>query len=168
MKCIYAPWRSHYTESTEQTKELKAEECFFCVYLQQNEDEKNFILRRFAHTAVIFNRYPYNAGHLLVIPLEHIGHLEHLSSQARAELMEVTTAATTILQKTARPNGFNVGLNLGKAAGASIPTHLHMHVLPRWAGDTNFMPTLGETKVISFDLHKIYADLKPHFDELKI
>ncbi len=171
MKCLYAPWRSHYTESVGSTKkeDAQTDECVFCAHLQQDHDDsKNYVLKRFSHTAVLFNRYPYNAGHLLIIPIEHIGNLEHLSKETSAQLMAATTASTVILKKKARPDGFNIGLNLGKMAGASIPAHLHMHLLPRWTGDTNFLPTLTDTKVISFDLEKMYLDLKPEFDAITL
>ena len=171
MKSLYAPWRSNYTESVEEAhnKEAHTDSCVFCTHIQHtNDDAKNFILKRGTYSCIMFNRYPYNAGHLLIVPNEHIGHLEHLAVPARAELMEFANASTLILKKVAHAQGFNIGLNIGTVAGGSIPTHLHMHVLPRWIGDTNFLPTLGETKVISFDLVKMYEDLKPHFDAITV
>ena len=109
------------------------------------------------------NFYPYNAGHLMVLPLGHVGTLADLGADARAELMELTSLGVEVLQKELAPTGFNTGMNLGKAAGAGIPSHLHMHIVPRFAGDTNFMPIIAQTKPISFDLPTLYARLKKHF-----
>lgn len=169
MNSLYAPWRSNYTESVEEAKlkDTHSEVCIFCEHIKHPEhDAATFVLKRSKHACIMFNKYPYNAGHLLIVPNEHMGHLDHLSDETRTELMALANASTLILKKVAHAQGFNIGLNLGQVAGGSIPAHLHMHVLPRWIGDTNFLPTLGETKVISFDLVKMYADLKPHFDTL--
>ncbi len=168
MKKLYAPWRSPYAASVDKSKHEKTtqETCVFCPQLRENTDEKNLILRRFAHHAVMINKYPYNAGHLLITSLEHKATLGELSRESRAELIELTTHCIEILQKELGAEGINVGINLGKIAGAGIPSHIHMHILPRWTGDTNFLPTLTDTKQISFDLHEIYAQLKPAFDVL--
>jgi len=168
MKNMYAPWRSTYASDTGEGKKEGADkrECIFCHQLEQNEDKKNFILKRFENSFVILNRYPYNAGHLLVLPIEHFGTLNELSKTQRAELMEVTNQSIEIVSSTLKNDGLNVGLNIGKASGAGIPSHLHIHILPRWQGDTNFMPALAKTKVISFDLGKIYQELKNQFDKL--
>ncbi len=167
MKNLYAPWRSDYTTSTARTKNEAApsDACVFCAhYNTPHDDEKNFILKRHEHVFVMFNKYPYNAGHLLVVPYAHVGSLDLLSKEARTELMEVTTHAATILKNETGAEGLNIGLNIGKAAGAGIPAHLHMHVLPRFTGDTNFLPTLGQTRVISFDLNAMYQHLLQAFN----
>ena len=168
MKKLFAPWRNDYTTQTAHNKNATdtQDQCSFCTQLQKNNDSNHFIIRRFVHFTVILNIYPYNAGHLLIIPFEHKGKLHEFSKEARAELMELTMHSTTILTKTLNAPGMNVGLNLGKSAGASMPAHLHMHVLPRWFGDTNFMPTIGQTKIISTGLEEIYHKLKPPFDAL--
>lgn len=168
IKNLYAPWRSDYTEKEVHHKknDTDEKECIFCEKFAANQDEQEFILRRFEHCAVMFNRYPYNAGHLLVVPFEHTDCLSKLSEKARSELMNIISNSIEIFKEKARPDGFNIGLNLGPAGNASIPSHLHWHVLPRWQGDTNFMPTLAQTKVVSFDLHKMYEDLKPAFEAL--
>ena len=168
MKKLFAPWRNNYTTGTAHNTDgtETKDQCVFCTQLQENNDATHFIIRRFVYSAVILNLYPYNAGHLLIIPFEHKGRLHDFSKKARAELMELTTHSTTILTKTLKAPGINVGLNLGKSAGAGIPAHLHMHVLPRWLGDTNFMPTIGQTKIISTDLEEIYKKLKPPFNAL--
>jgi len=167
MENLYAPWRSTYASDTGEGKKEKASEssCIFCNQLKQNEDEKNFILKRFDNTFVMLNKYPYNAGHLLVLPLKHFGTLNELSKVERTEIMEVINQSVDILSSTLKNDGLNVGLNLGKIAGAGIPSHLHFHVLPRWKGDTNFMPALAKTKVISFDIKKMYQALKKQFNK---
>lgn len=161
MKYIYAPWRNHYSDSTEQSQSKLSDEseCPFCKSIQSNDDAGHFILKRGAHSYIMFNRYPYNAGHLLIIPYDHIAHLEHLSAQARAEMMELANEMTVLLQKVSKSHGFNIGFNLGKASGGSISEHLHMHVLPRWHGDTNFLLTLDDTKVVSVDIGELYHRL---------
>lgn len=165
MKLLYAPWRSAYSLRAETCRNeyCVPEACVFCVQLKENTDEKNLILKRFENTFVALNKYPYNAGHLLVLPLEHKADLEDLSDKTRHELIEVTTQCTTILKRELKCHGLNVGLNLGISAGGSIPSHLHMHIIPRWQGDTGFLVPLTETKVISFDLNEIYQKLKTQF-----
>jgi ATP adenylyltransferase len=168
MKNLYAPWRSDYTTSTARTKNENApsDACVFCAHRDTvQDDEKNFILKRYKHVLVMFNKYPYNAGHLLVVPFEHVSSPELLNTEALVELMEITSKCVVILRHETGAEGFNIGLNLGKAAGAGIPSHLHMHVLPRFTGDTNFLPTLGETRVISFDLPAMYNHLKAAFNK---
>jgi len=167
MKNLYAPWRSDYTTSTARTKNenTPSDACVFCCHRDTpNDDVKNFVLKRYEHVFVMFNKFPYNAGHLLVVPYAHSGSLDLLSKEARNELIEVTSYAMTILKRETGAEGFNSGLNIGKVAGAGIPAHLHMHVLPRFTGDTNFLPTLGETRVISFDLNAMYQHLVKAFN----
>lgn len=167
MKNLYAPWRSDYTTSTARTKNENApsDMCVFCSHKDNPQDDtKNFVLKRYEHVFVMFNKFPYNAGHLLVVPYAHVGSPDLLSKEARGELIEVTSHAMTILKRETGAEGFNCGLNIGKAAGAGIPAHLHMHVLPRFTGDTNFLPTLGETRVISFDLNAMYQHLLKAFN----
>jgi len=170
MNHLYAPWRGKYItkKAIKNTFDTNIEKpCVFCAKLSENQDEQNFILKRFKHHAVILNLYPYNAGHLMVIPLEHKKRLLELSSEARQEFVELTSQSIAILEEDLGADGINAGLNLGAAAGAGIPSHLHMHVIPRWAGDTNFMPIIAETKPISLDLNLVYQDLKPLFDKIK-
>lgn len=168
MKKLYAPWRSSYTQDTAHTKNENAVEndCVFCNQFKEHNDEDYFILRRFEHNIIMLNKFPYNAGHLLIMPVKHIATLHAMPQEARAELMELVTHSVEIIQEKLHAHGANVGTNLGKAAGASIPSHLHMHVLPRFTGDTNFLPALAQTKVISFDLTEIYNRLKPVFNTL--
>jgi|ERR1700733_11456029 ATP adenylyltransferase len=162
---LYAPWRSNYSQSTDKSKDenTSEQECIFCQQLQENNDTKNFILKRYKHCFVVLNKYPYNAGHLLVVPYAHAKSLADLDAAARTELMDIITATTALLQKELRAQGINIGLNLGKASGAGIPSHLHFHVLPRWIGDTNFLPALADTKVVSLDLVDLFNKLKTFF-----
>lgn len=154
MKNLYAPWRSAYTCTKSDS------ECVFCKKCAENLDAKNFIIKRFTHCYVMLNLFPYNAGHLLVIPYEHHASLETLSPQARQEIMEASSTGTALLKEIFGAEGINIGINIGgKAAGGSIPEHLHVHILPRWIGDTNFLATLAETKQISFDMEEIYQKL---------
>jgi ATP adenylyltransferase len=165
MKKLYAPWRSPYASAIDNSKQeqTKKEECVFCAQLKEHTDEKHLVLLRGDHHAVMINKYPYNAGHLLVVSLEHKATLAELSQESRTELIELTNQCVEILKKELCAEGINVGLNLGRIAGAGIPSHIHMHILPRWNGDTNFLPTLTDTKQISFDLRDIYNQLKPAF-----
>jgi ATP adenylyltransferase len=153
MNHLYAPWRSEYSNH-------KGDGCVFCNKHAASADEQNFIIHRFTTCFVILNLYPYNAGHMLIIPYDHTNSLEELTAQTRSEMMEIATRATALCKKILNAEGVNMGLNLGgRAAGGSIPEHVHLHVLPRWLGDTNFLVTLAETKQISIDLHDMYKKL---------
>ncbi len=165
MKKLYAPWRHSYvTDDLHNHKPRESQdECVFCHQIAQNDDEKYFILKRFAHVFVVVNYYPYNAGHLMVLPIKHKANLIDLSSEEHKELFDVVTSATENLKKAMKPHGFNIGINLGAGSGGGIPSHLHVHILPRWQGDTNFLPTLFDAKVVCSDLKEIYKQLKPHF-----
>lgn len=173
MKRMYAPWRHDYVtggqdkhKKPEDPTKVTQDACVFCQQFAQNQDEQAFILKRFEHTAVMLNRYPYNAGHVMVLPIAHKANLMDLTTDERNELMAVTNYATMVLEQVLKPQGFNVGINLGLAGGGGIPSHLHVHVLPRWRGDTNFLETLSETKVISSLLEKTYADLLAGFTQI--
>ncbi len=168
MKLLFAPWRNRYSDSTDRTKQegACASECIFCNQFSQDNDKEHFILKRFNHTVVLLNRYPYNAGHLLLIPLEHMDSIDQLAPETQTELMWLIGKSSMILKKTLGAQGINVGINMGKAAGAGIPAHVHIHILPRWSGDTNFLPTISKTKVISYDLNEMFSKLKKPFDEL--
>ncbi len=170
MKHLYCPWRSSYAQSNGhgKTEETTQQECVFCSIIADTQDEKHFVLHRFAHNFVMLNRFPYNAGHLLIVPYNHVANLHDVKKDSRAELMELTMHCSKIMHDALKAHGVNVGINFGKASGAGIPSHFHMHVLPRWLGDTNFLPTLAETKQVSFDLHKIYQQLKPVFDTMQL
>lgn len=143
-----------------QGETLPAAGCLFCNLLAAEDDEQNLILHRGRHVFVMLNRYPYSNGHMMLVPLDHIPSLEDASAETLAELMRFTQAALRALRDAYRPEGFNVGINIGTAAGAGIPDHVHAHVLPRWPGDTNFMTTVGRTRVIPEELSTTYARLR--------
>lgn len=122
--------------------------CFLCDLIRARTDRRNLVLHRGRTALVLMNRYPYNGGHLMVAPLRHVDTLAALSAEEQLEIMQLTVVAMEVLGRTLRPHGFNVGLNLGEAAGAGLKDHLHLHIVPRWNGDTNFMPVMAELKVI--------------------
>ena len=155
-KNLWAPWRLKYIRSLSKTNE-----CFFCHNLANPQDDaENFVLWRTPCTIVIFNRYPYNNGHLLVAPIRHIADLEKASDEEMNELLRVVRDVQKILTLAVNPKGFNIGINIGRCAGAGIPEHLHIHVVPRWEGDTNFMSVCTDTKIISQSLTELYKELK--------
>ena len=157
MELLWAPWRVDYILGE------KAEGCMFCQKIEEKQDRDNLILYRAKWTAVMMNRYPYNNGHLLVFPYKHIQDLDGLSNEEISDLILVVSRSTTILKKAVNPEGFNIGMNLGKTAGAGIEDHLHFHIVPRWNGDTNFMPVLAETRVIPEHLTETYRKLSQLF-----
>ncbi|MBM3188116.1 MAG: HIT domain-containing protein [Chloroflexi bacterium] len=157
MKRIWSPWRMQYI------LEEKPSGCVFCVKPAEQDDPENLILLRGQHCYVMMNRYPYNNGHLMVIPYEHVDLPTKLCPAAQLELMTQTGLCIEVLQDAMHPDGFNVGMNLGASAGAGIKDHVHIHVVPRWTGDTNFMPVLGDTRVIVEGLQESYAKLRPRF-----
>jgi ATP adenylyltransferase len=153
MNRLYAPWRSEYIT------EEKTTECPFCLAARSSDDQAHYVLSRNHAVVVLLNKYPYNAGHVLIVPVAHCATLEGLTSQVRGAIMEAATVWSGILQKALSCQGLNIGFNLGIVSGGSIPDHIHMHVLPRWAGDTNFLATLSDTKLISFNLQDVYRRL---------
>ena len=155
MNQLYAPWRAAYVKE----EKNNLQECPFCAAAQSDDDAAHMVLARNEHVLVLLNKYPYNTGHLLIIPLNHVAQLSDLSPEVRASIMEATAEWSQIVQRELNCQGFNIGLNIGKISGGSIPDHLHMHVLPRWQGDTNFLVTLAETKLISFSLSDLYHAL---------
>ena len=156
MKRLYAPWRSSYVKT-------KDTSCPFCAAVTTRDDAQSFVLARFDGVLVMLNRYPYNAGHLLVIPHAHEADLSALTQEVRSQIMEATNRCIQVLQEKLGCKGVNVGFNFGECSGGSIPDHLHMHILPRWQGDTNFLATIGTTKLVSFDLEEMYEKLKDAF-----
>jgi ATP adenylyltransferase len=155
---IWAPWRAQYIQLASSSAE-PAPKCFLCRGLASDNDRENLVVLRTANSFVVLNRYPYNNGHLLVAPCVHRGTLAELEGPDLLEPIETVRRMTVILDRMFQPQGFNVGLNQGKAAGAGLPGHLHWHVVPRWDGDTNFMPILAQTKVIIESLHDFYDRL---------
>lgn len=141
----------------------KEKGCIFCKRLTKDDDRKNLILHRGKTAFVILNKYPYNSGHLMVVPNRHKRDLEALTAKELTELMQLTQKCVQVLKKTFSPDGFNIGFNLGKTAGAGIDDHLHIHVVPRFTGDTNFLPVIGETKLQSVGLEEVLDFLAPGF-----
>jgi ATP adenylyltransferase len=157
MKQLWAPWRMAYLE------EQPATGCFFCAAFTTDDPRGQLVLARDAHAVVMLNKFPYGNGHLLVAPREHVGRLEDLPDGAFDALMATVRRAATALRATFQPEGMNIGMNVGRAAGAGVADHCHWHLLPRWNGDTNFLPLLAETKVISEHLATTYDRLLPAF-----
>lgn len=158
MDQLWAPWRLSYV--TQPAKPAAGDDCFICRALASDEDRNNLLVHRDTHCCVVLNRFPYNNGHLLIAPRVHKAHLDELSSEESANMQATITRFVGLLQRRMSPDGFNVGLNLGKAAGAGLPGHLHWHVVPRWTGDTNFMPVLTDVRVIVQSLEALYDLLR--------
>jgi ATP adenylyltransferase len=162
MEHMFAPWRIEYI------KMPKQEGCIFCVLPKDKDDEKNLILFRGNLSFVIMNNYPYNPGHLMVAPFRHVSSLEELTDDEAIELYLLVKKSVEILRKVMNPQGFNIGINMGRVAGAGIEDHMHVHIVPRWNGDTNFMPVIGDTKVIPQALQDTYKELRKEFEKLSI
>ncbi|MFQ5681290.1 MAG: HIT domain-containing protein [Candidatus Omnitrophota bacterium] len=156
MDRIWAPWRMSYIRAG-----LKQKGCLFCrLKRQKGRDRKNFVVWRGDLCLVALNLFPYNNGHLLVSPYRHISDICRLRDEETRELMQAVSRMKALLDKIVRPQGYNIGMNLGKVAGAGVAGHLHIHIVPRWQGDTNFMPVTGNTKVIAQSLGEMYGWLK--------
>lgn len=146
-----------------QAKKDKSSGCVFCDAVRGRADEETLVVYRGEQAFVILNRYPYTSGHLMIAPYEHASRLGQISMQAAAEIMDLTRRAEAVLENTYHPDGLNVGMNLGEAAGAGIECHIHMHVLPRWMGDANFMTSISETRIIPEALSETYRKVKDGF-----
>ena len=157
MDYIWTPWRYQYIEEAAAGKQP---ECVFCDALAKNDDEGTLIARRGAKTFVILNRFPYTSGHVMIVPYAHVAELSLCDAATLGEMMEYARRVEAALKTNYKPEGMNLGMNLGRAAGAGVAGHLHLHVLPRWAGDTNFMTVTGETRVHPEDLRVTYSRLK--------
>jgi ATP adenylyltransferase len=157
---IWAPWRLAYVSDAAKDNES---ECIFCAKPAAEDDEANLIVHRGEHCFVILNLFPYTNGHLMVAPYEHLGQLQALPQETSAEMISLSQRAMDRLEKIYEPHGYNVGFNQGRVAGAGVEHHIHMHVVPRWSGDNNFMPVLADTKVMPQTLAESYAQLKEAF-----
>ena len=159
MQRLWAPWRTTYI-----TKVIKNQHrgCVFCSILKDTKDARNFIFIRGKLAYAVLNIYPYSNGHTLILPNRHINDISKMTKPELAEMMDLLIESKDRLQKVISPQGFNIGFNLGRIAGAGMPGHVHMHVVPRWKGDHNFMPITGSTKVISQSLESIYKSLCAH------
>jgi len=159
MKRLWSPWRLEYILSE------KGEGCIFCDKIAAADDQANYILCRGKKCYVMLNLYPYNNGHLMVIPYQHVPSLEQLDEDALTEMMLMVSKSLEALRRAMRPDGFNVGINIGKAAGAGIEGHVHIHIVPRWRADTNFMPVFSSTRVIPELMDDTYRKLKAAWEE---
>ena len=160
MEYIWAPWREKYIKKIHEMKE-----CIFCKALSSNNDEETFILLRGNYNFIILNTFPYNCGHLMIAPFSHISSPEYSSEESLMEFFIMMNLSLNVLKEVYSPHGFNIGMNLGKSAGAGVVGHYHLHVVPRWEGDANFMPLFGKTKVLLEDLKTTYSRLFPKFKE---
>lgn len=159
MEKLYSPWRLDYILSE------KEKECIFCTKPQAGDDEGHLILKRGKCTYIIMNLYPYNNGHLMIVPFRHVARMQELTDEELCELGTMTRLCERVLTDVYHPDGLNAGMNLGEAAGAGVAGHLHIHVVPRWIGDTNFISTLGNTRVIPEKMEDAYKKLKKKFDK---
>lgn len=157
---IWAPWRLAYVKDASKDVE---QECIFCAKPAANDDRANLIVHRGERCFVILNLFPYTNGHLMVAPYEHVGSIQAIEPDTIAEMMALSQRAITILEDAYEPHGFNVGFNQGRVAGAGVEHHIHMHVVPRWGGDTNFMPVLADTRVMPQTLEQTYDALEGRF-----
>ena len=156
MDFIWSPWRYDYLASGG----VKAPSCVFCVGEDRTHDSERLIVFRGTHNFIILNLFPYTSGHLMVAPYEHLDTIVSAKADQLTEMMQLSQKSIAVLQKLYRADGFNIGMNLGSAAGAGIREHFHLHVVPRWIGDANFMSVVGETRVLPEDLHKTYQRVK--------
>jgi len=160
MKVLWAPWRLKYITGD------KEEGCIFCKKPKEGNDKDNLILYTGETSFIIMNRYPYSNGHLMTVPYKHTNNLSDLTPDERLELMNLTAKCLDILQ-VIKPEGFNIGMNIGRTGGAGIDDHLHFHIVPRWSGDTNFMPVIGDIRVMPEYLEDTYETLSKHLKSLE-
>ena len=163
MDRLWAPWRMGYivNNSKDHTS------CFLCEARKQNDDQKNYVLYRGRHSYVIMNLYPYNNGHLLVVPYAHVPDMNALSIDALTDLMKCTQDSLNALKQDMNPEGFNIGINIGKVAGAGLPEHMHIQIVPRWTGDTSYLTVFDETRVMPELLNGPYDRLRPYFETIE-
>jgi ATP adenylyltransferase len=157
MKHIWAPWRIQYI------REEKPRGCILCDKPKENKDVQNYILYRGKNNFIMLNSYPYNPGHLMVAPYRHTGNLEDLTAEERSEHFELISRSIRVLKEAFQPGGFNIGANIGKVAGAGIADHFHSHIVPRWQGDTNYVPVLADIRVVPQALADTYKTLQGKF-----
>jgi len=160
MKTLWAPWRIEYIRSP------KHGGCIFCDFPKENRDRERLILYRGRYSFIIMNNYPYNPGHVMVAPYRHVGHWEELNDEELMDMMRLTKLSVRAIKEAMHPDGFNIGVNIGEVAGAGIAGHVHVHIVPRWNGDTNFMPVISDTKVIPQALEETYDELKGVIERL--
>lgn len=166
MEILWSPWRSKYIESFKDEK--SDETCFICEAIEKVEEKKDrLVVFRTNFTIVLMNKFPYNAGHLLVSPIKHTSTLDSLDKDQLFDLISVVRFSIKVLDEAMKPHGYNVGINIGRVAGAGLPEHIHFHVIPRWNGDTSFISIVSDTKVISQSMEDIFEKLSNLFNDLK-
>lgn len=163
MDQIWTPWRMKYIQENHDS-----EDCIFCMAAKAEDGDDNLVFHRGEHVFMILNRYPYTNGHVMCVPYAHVDQLHALSEVARSEMMEMTSVAVDVLHSVYEPEGFNVGMNLGEVAGAGVADHLHVHIVPRWGGDTNFMSTISRTRVLPESLPETYRRVKNAWEKFKL
>ena len=156
MDRLWATWRMPYIDSLKE----KDQGCIFCEKPKAEEDKESFIIHRRAKTFVILNTFPYNPGHIMIAPYRHVRRISEFDSAEMGEVMDLLALSEEVLEEVFRPNGINVGVNLGRSAGAGVPGHIHVHLVPRWEGDSNFMPVFANTKVLPQGLEDTYVRLR--------
>src|SRR3989344_1885975 len=156
VKRLWAPWRVTYVKALDK----KSKGCVFCNIRKSKNDKANYVFFRARHCHAVLNIYPYNNGHVLIVPNRHVGDLRKLLPEEKKDLFARLEKSQGFLDRVLSPRGYNIGMNIGRVAGAGFPGHLHIHVLPRWGGDVNFMPVIGNTKVVSQSLAELYRQLK--------
>lgn len=162
MERLWSPWRSQYISAFGTEAEYRG--CVFCDALAAGRDDELFLVRRHARCFTLMNAYPYNSGHLLVVPNIHADSLLGLDAETYGEMMEIARRWLPVIDAAMHPQGYNIGSNIGRAAGAGIDAHVHLHIVPRWHGDANFMPVIGDTKVISHDIRETMLQLRAGFE----
>ena len=155
MDLLWAPWRMQYLKVLGK----KSKGCQFCKIYRQKNDSKNYVFKRSKHCFAVLNIYPYNNGHILIVSNRHVSSLSKLRPEEREDLFALLDSSTRLLDKVLRPQGYNIGINIGRVSGAGFPGHVHLHVVPRWMGDMNFMPIVSGTKVISQSLRVLFKSL---------
>lgn len=160
MAYLNAPWREAYVRNV-----FKMKGCIFCQALRLKDDRKALILYRGQHNFIILNKYPYTPGHLMIAPYRHLAKLEAATPESVCEMMNLLQMSLRLLRRRYHPHGFNLGMNLGQCAGAGVANHYHLHVIPRWSGDANFMPLVANTKVVIEDLKTTFDRLSPLFQK---
>ncbi len=160
METLWSPWRSKYIGTFKDEQEKSREECFLCVAASgKKPDNETYVVARRKHCFAVLNLYPYNNGHTLIAPYRHIGDLTELKQEELSEMCVLMQECVAALKEIYAPHGFNLGANLGRTSGAGLPDHLHFHVVPRWSGDTSFISTISDTKVVSIGIEETYNDL---------
>ena len=160
MEALHAPWRIEYILNP---KTLQGDASIFTTIGQSNDDEANYVIARTQHGYAVLNTHPYNGGHVLIVPYKQVPDFDDLTDEENIDLIKLMQRVKRALKESMNPDGFNIGLNLGRAGGAGLVDHLHIHVVPRWRGDTNFMPVVGQTKVLPESLDQTHRRLWPHF-----